>query len=40
MVIWDRQRLDEAFDALPGDGEEFDGTNPWDLACGMGTSRG
>lgn len=27
-VIWDRLRLDEAFAALPGDGE----ANPWDDA--------
>lgn len=25
-VIWDRRRLDEAFDALPDDGDR----NPWD----------
>jgi predicted DNA-binding transcriptional regulator AlpA len=33
-VIWDRLRLDEAFDALPDrDGEEPG--NPWDKAMGI-----
>ena len=26
-TVWDRKRLDAAFDALPDDG---DGSNPWD----------
>jgi hypothetical protein len=26
-TVWDRKRLDAAFDALPDEG---DGTNPWD----------
>jgi hypothetical protein len=29
-TIWDRFRLDEAFEALPSD--ETDANNPWDLA--------
>ena len=28
-VIWDRRRLDEAFEALPGDSD----ANPWDTAA-------
>jgi hypothetical protein len=33
-VIWDRLKLDEAFEALPDrDGEEPD--NPWDKALGL-----
>ncbi len=29
-VIWDVRELDEAFDALPHQGEEDEGVNPWD----------
>lgn len=28
--VWDSRELDDAFDALPHDGEGDDGENPWD----------
>ena len=31
-VVWDRRRLDEAFESLPGD----DGGNPWDAIRASG----
>lgn len=30
--VWDRRELDQFFDALPNDGEEAEGDNPWDRA--------
>lgn len=30
--VWDLRELDQHFDALPSDGEEQDGDNPWDRA--------
>ncbi|NOX95829.1 MAG: hypothetical protein GXP04_12275 [Alphaproteobacteria bacterium] len=28
--VWDCRELDDAFDALPHDGEDDEGENPWD----------
>jgi predicted DNA-binding transcriptional regulator AlpA len=28
--VWDYKELDAAFDALPHDGDEDEGKNPWD----------
>jgi predicted DNA-binding transcriptional regulator AlpA len=37
-TIWDRFRLDEAFEALPSD--KTDGNNPWDLPTHANGSSG
>ena len=29
--VWDSRELDDAFDALPHDGEENESENPWDV---------